>query len=75
MLLRHVAQTHPDPTLGRHSHDIASTQRHGTTAGFEFTDNGPQQRRLAGAVATEHRHGTAAVCCKVHVEQDLAAAI
>jgi hypothetical protein len=75
MLLRHVAETHPDPTLGRHPHDIAITQRNGTTAGFEFTDNGPQQGRFAGPVATEHRHRTASVCCKSHIEQNLPTAV
>src|SRR5262249_21291663 len=75
MLLRHVAQTRTNPTLGWQPRDVLTIQRDAPAAGCKFADNCLEQRGLAGAVATQHCHGAAARRRQSYVEQHLTEAV
>ena len=71
MLLRHVAQTRMNPTLGRQPRNVLKIQGDATAAGREFADNCLQQRRLTRAVSTKHRYGAMFWRRQSYIEQHL----
>src|SRR5262249_47859243 len=75
LLLRHIAQPRTNAPLGRHSRDVQEIESDAPAAGRELADDGLEQRRLAGAVATQDRDRATPCRGQIDAEQHLTVAV
>ena len=73
--LRHDGEARPRPPVGRHVGDVGLAEDDAATAHRNQAGKTAQQRRLAGAVAAQHRHAGTRLDGQVDVPQDLRAAV
>ena len=63
----HLGDAEPGDLVGRQVGDVAAVEDDGAVIGLDHPADGPQQRRLAGAVGAEQRHDLALADLDLHV--------
>ena len=74
-ILRHVAKSRTADAVGLLASQVASVEGNLTRRGVQQAHNGPQQRRLAGAVAPQQGDHLALSHFQVDIGEDLGASV